>query len=42
MMRGMLDEDPVLGYAVTRSMVHQLYERLERARMQRLDVYRAE
>lgn len=41
-LRGKLDEDPVLGYAVTKSMVHQLYERLERARLQRLDVYRAD
>jgi CRP-like cAMP-binding protein len=41
-LRGKLDEDPALGYAITKSLAHQLYERLERVRMQRLDVYRAE
>jgi CRP-like cAMP-binding protein len=41
-LRGKLEEDPVLGYAVTKSMVHQLYERLERVRLQRLDVYKAD
>jgi CRP-like cAMP-binding protein len=41
-LRGKLDEDPALGYAVMKSLAHQLYERLERVRMQRLDVYRAE
>lgn len=39
---GKLDEDPALGYAVSRSLVKQLYERLERVRLQRLDVYRSE
>ncbi|MCC6552996.1 MAG: cyclic nucleotide-binding domain-containing protein [Polyangiaceae bacterium] len=41
-LRAKLDDDPALGYAVSRSLVHQLYERLERVRLQRLDVYRAE
>jgi CRP-like cAMP-binding protein len=41
-LRAKLDEDPALGHAVTRSLAHKLYERLERVRLQRLDVYKAE
>ena len=40
--RGKMDEDPALGYALSRELVHQLYHRLERVRLQRLDVYAAE
>ena len=41
-LRERLDQDPVLGYAVMKSLAHQLYLRLERVRLQRLDVYKAE
>jgi len=37
-----MDGDPVLGLAVARHLIHQLYQRLERVRLQRLDVYRGE
>lgn len=40
-LRAMLDEDPALGYAVTTRLLEQLYHRLERVRLQRLDVYGA-
>jgi CRP/FNR family cyclic AMP-dependent transcriptional regulator len=40
--RARLDEDPALGYAFTTRLLEQLYSRLERARLQRLDVYKAE
>ena len=33
-------EDPALGLAIATQLVHQLYHRLERVRLQRLDVYR--
>jgi len=32
--------DPSLGLAVAKHVIHQLYQRLERVRLQRLDVYR--
>ncbi|AKU96257.1 cAMP-binding protein [Labilithrix luteola] len=35
-----MQEDPRLGYAVTRRLLERTYERLARARLQRLDVYR--
>lgn len=36
---GHLESDPALGYAFLRSLASKLYERLERVRLQRLDVY---
>ena len=41
-LRERLDQDPALGHAVMKSLAHQLYLRLERVRLQRLDVYKAE
>lgn len=40
--RACSDADPALGYAVSLRLLRQLYARLERVRLQRLDVYRAE
>ncbi|XXT21307.1 cyclic nucleotide-binding domain-containing protein [Sorangium sp. So ce429] len=40
--RACSDADPALGYAVSQRLLRQLYARLERVRLQRLDVYRAE
>jgi CRP-like cAMP-binding protein len=37
-----MDEDPRLGYAVLKEFVRRLYNRLEHAHVQRLDIYRAE
>ena len=37
-----MDEDAALGLAVARKIIKQLYQRLERVRLQRLDVYRGE
>lgn len=37
-----MNEDAVLGLALAKHVIHQLYQRLERVRLQRLDVYRAE
>jgi CRP/FNR family transcriptional regulator, cyclic AMP receptor protein len=34
------DRDPVFGLAVAKHVIAQLYQRLERVRLQRLDVYR--
>lgn len=34
-------EDPALGLALATHVIHQLYQRLERVRLQRLDVYGA-
>ncbi len=39
-LRTRLDENPERGYLVLKKLVGQLYERLERVRLQRLDVYR--
>ncbi|WP_437944173.1 cyclic nucleotide-binding domain-containing protein [Sorangium sp. So ce281] len=41
-LRACSDADPGLGYAVSLRLLRQLYARLERVRLQRLDVYRAE
>jgi CRP-like cAMP-binding protein len=41
-LRAKMDSDPVLGHALSRRLLEQLYRRLERARMQRLDIYRVE
>ena len=35
-----MDEDPRLGYALSMRLLERTYERLTRARLQRLDVYR--
>lgn len=35
-----MQEDPRLGYAITRRLLERTYDRLARARLQRLDVYR--
>ncbi|MFO0555168.1 MAG: cyclic nucleotide-binding domain-containing protein [Polyangiaceae bacterium] len=35
-----MDEDPRLGYAISMRLLERTYERLSRARMQHLDVYR--
>lgn len=37
--RERMGEDPALGYALTAWLVEQLYLRLMRVRLQRLDVY---
>lgn len=41
-LREWMDEDAETGRAVATRLVGQLYERLERVRMQRLDLYKAE
>lgn len=38
--RRQMDDDPVLGYAISMRMLRQLCDRLERVRLQRLDVYK--
>jgi len=38
-LRAALDADPALGYAIVRRLAGKLYDRLERVRLQRLDVY---
>jgi CRP-like cAMP-binding protein len=40
-LRGKMEEDHDLGYALTRRLFEKAYQRLERVRLQRLDVYRA-
>lgn len=35
-----MDEDPRLGYTISMRLLERTYERLTRARLQRLDVYR--
>lgn len=35
-----MDAEPSLGLALTKHVVQQLYQRLERVRLQRLDVYK--
>ncbi|MFT3772161.1 MAG: cyclic nucleotide-binding domain-containing protein [Minicystis sp.] len=39
-LRALMDGDAALGYAVSIRLLRQLYDRLERVRLQRLDVYR--
>ena len=39
--RRQMRDDPALGLAIATQLVHHLYERLERVRLQRLDVYQA-
>ncbi|HEY8209461.1 MAG TPA: cyclic nucleotide-binding domain-containing protein [Myxococcaceae bacterium] len=41
-LKAQLDADAALGFAVSQHVIQQLYRRLERARLQRLDVYRGE
>lgn len=40
-LRGKMDADPALGYAITRRVLASTISRLERVRLQRLDVFRA-
>lgn len=40
--RSRMESDYEFGYALARPMLWQLYQRLERVRMQRLDLYRRE
>lgn len=40
--RTQMDSDPSLGLALAKHVISQLYQRLERVRLQRLDVYRGE
>jgi CRP/FNR family cyclic AMP-dependent transcriptional regulator len=40
-LRRKLAENAELGYAVTRRLLYQVHRRLERARLQQLDVYKA-
>jgi CRP-like cAMP-binding protein len=40
-LRRAMDQDPALGYALARRLLEALYARLERVRLQRLDVYRS-
>lgn len=39
-LRRKMDEDPVLGYAITSRLLDNTYQRLSRLRLQQLDVYR--
>ena len=39
--RAEMQADPALGLAISGQLIHQLYHRLQRVRLQRLDVYRA-
>jgi CRP/FNR family cyclic AMP-dependent transcriptional regulator len=41
-LRACMAEEPVFGHALSQRLLHQLYQRLERVRMQRLDVYKTE
>jgi CRP-like cAMP-binding protein len=41
-LRREMDADAELGLALATRLIQQLYHRLERARLQRLDVYRSE
>jgi CRP-like cAMP-binding protein len=39
-LRGKMDADPTLGYALTRRVLAEAYKRLERVRLARVDLYR--
>jgi CRP-like cAMP-binding protein len=41
-LRRKMESDPVLGFALTKRLLQHLYKRLERVRMQRLDIYKAD
>ena len=38
-LRGKMDADPSFGYAITRRLLYHVHQRLERLRLQQLDVY---
>jgi CRP-like cAMP-binding protein len=40
-LRGKMDADPSLGYALSLRILAETYKRLERVRLQRVDVYKA-
>jgi len=40
-LRRAMDEEAALGYALSKRLLQALYVRLERVRLQRLDVYRS-
>jgi CRP-like cAMP-binding protein len=39
-LRGKMDADPALGYALSRRILAEAYKRLERVRLARVDVYK--
>ena len=41
-LRDKMESDPRLGFTITKLLVHEIYERLVRVRLQRMDLYRAE
>jgi CRP/FNR family transcriptional regulator, cyclic AMP receptor protein len=41
-LRDKMEREPAFGYAITRRLLFQVHKRLERARLQQLDVYKAE
>jgi CRP/FNR family cyclic AMP-dependent transcriptional regulator len=41
-LRRSMAEDPALGLAIATQLIHHLYQRLGRVRLQRLDVYKAD
>ena len=41
-LRNKMESDPRLGYSLAKLMLFQVYQRLMRVRLQRLDVYRSE
>lgn len=41
-LRDKLEKEPAFGLSVTRRLLYQVHRRLERARLQQLDVYKAE
>ena len=41
-LRRKMESDPVLGYALAKRLLRHVYRRLERVRVQRLDIYRAD
>ena len=41
-LRNKIEADKDFGYAITRRLLHVVHRRLERARLQQLDVYKAE
>jgi CRP/FNR family cyclic AMP-dependent transcriptional regulator len=41
-LRDKMESDHRLGFTVTKLLLHQIYERLMRVRLQRMDLYRAE
>jgi CRP-like cAMP-binding protein len=41
-LKAKIEREPVFGFAITRRLLFQAHRRLERARLQQLDVYRSE